>query len=115
MTLKEKILAARDHKTAPVKVPEWNVELTIRSFSAEERDAWEQQVQAAAKTGIPVENFRAKLAAKIVIDKDGARVFSDDDVEALGKKSGAALDRIFGAFLKLNALSKKEVDELQKN
>ena len=54
-----------------------------------------QQHQAASKAGKPLVNFRAKLAALIVVDESGSRVFSDEDAAALGQKNAKALDRIF--------------------
>ena len=42
-------------------------------------------------------------------------MFSEKDITALGKKSAAALDRIYEASQKLNRLTDGDVDELAKN
>ena len=115
MGLREELLGIADAKITTVHVPEWNRAVLIRAMTGAERDAWEQSVQQAARNGKQIANFRAKLAALVVCDEQGNRVFSDADAEALGKKNGAALDRIFNAWLEQNALSKKEVEELEKN
>lgn len=115
MGLKEDILGHDDRATATFEVPEWKRSVTIRAFTGEERDEWEGRVQVANKAGKPLKNFRASLAAMIVVDEKGDRAFADADAAALGKKSGKALDRIFDAFLKLNKMAKDEVEELEKN
>ena len=42
-------------------------------------------------------------------------MFTDRDVERLGKKSALALDRIYEVAQRLNGIGKKEIDELTKN
>jgi hypothetical protein len=60
-------------------------------------------------------NIRAKLVALTVVDEDGNRIFSDEDAEALGKKSAAALDRIFAVAQRLSGLRPEDVEELAGN
>ena len=59
--------------------------------------------------------MRARLVGLTVIDEGGQRLFTDDEVDLLGAKSGAALDRIFAIAQKLNGLSGADVEELTKN
>lgn len=116
MTLADEILAMQDRKTVTVVIPEWaNKTITIRAFCGKERDAWEQLLVAAQRDKKPVVNLRAQLAAIVVVDETGKLAFSPDQVEALGAKSGKALDRIFDAFMKLNALSEEEIKDYEKN
>ena len=42
-------------------------------------------------------------------------MFTEKDVVKLGKKSSAALDRIFSAAQKLNRISDDDVEDLAKN
>jgi hypothetical protein len=109
------ILKIEDRATVKVSIPEWNTTLTIRAFSGAERDSWEYELQQAQKAGKKVDNFRAKLAALIVVNDDGSKMFSNEQIEALGSKSAKALDRIFDAFIKLNKLSNDEVNDYEKN
>ncbi len=60
-------------------------------------------------------NFRARLTALTVCDENGATLFSESDVSALGAKSCAALDRIFEASAKLNRLMKEDYEALGKD
>ena len=50
-----------------------------------------------------------------MVDEAGERLFSNDDVVALGKKNASALDKVFAIAQKLNGLSAADVEELEKN
>ncbi len=104
------ILNAEDLKKDRVEVPEWGGHVYVRTLSADERDQWEIEQQDN-----PKESIRARLAAYTVCDEVGNPIFSAADIEALGAKSGAALGRIWDASLKLNKVSKEDVEELEKN
>ena len=56
--------------------------------------------------------MRAKLVAASVRKADDSRVFTDGQVEALGKKNAAALQRVFRVSQRLSGLAEDEVDEL---
>jgi hypothetical protein len=112
---RDAILGAEDRKTEDVPVPEWGGEVRVRSLSGAERDAYEAhivQVKADGSRTLNVKNVRAKLVSLSVVDEDGGRLFSDDDAEALGEKSAAALDRVFDAARRLSGLSEDDIEEL---
>ncbi len=69
-----------------------------------------------AKTGggINLHNIRAKLAIATIVDEDNKPVFDEADIEKLGNKSCAALDRVFAAAQRLNLISDTEVEILAK-
>jgi hypothetical protein len=119
MTLltKSAILAADDLKTEDVDVPEWGGTVRVRAFSGRERDAFEASlVRGDGKDRkVDLTNMRARLVALTVVDESGQKVFTQDDVDLLGAKSGAALDRVFCVAQKLNGLSGADVEELTKN
>jgi|SRR6185312_79210 len=105
---KEDILKAEDRGTEEVDVPEWGGTVLVRGLSGRERDEFE--VSMAERQGTEfVPNFantRAKLIARCVVDDDGKRVFDIyTDVEALGEKSGAAIDRVYSVAARLSGLS----------
>jgi len=60
-------------------------------------------------------NLRARLVALSVVDDKGTRIFTDDDVKALGKKSAKALDRVFSVAQRLNGIGESDVEELAGN
>ena len=114
---KSDILCANDLKTEDVDVPEWGGAVRVRSFTGRARDAFEaSMVRGEGKDRkVDLTNMRARLVSLTVIDEAGQRLFSDDEVELLGAKSGAALDRVFAVAQKLNGLSGADVEELTKN
>ena len=119
MTLLSKtaILAAQDLQTEDVEVPEWGGAVRVRSFTGRERDAFEASMVRGEGRDRKVDltNMRARLVGLTVIDETGQRLFTDEEVDLLGAKSGAALDRVFAVAQKLNGLSGADVEELSKN
>jgi hypothetical protein len=80
------------------------------------RDAWEQSlVSGASKGKVDITNVRARLVAYTAVDDDGARLFTDADAEALGRKSGAALERCAKVAQRLNALTGESLEEARGN
>ena len=113
---REQILNADDIKTEIIEVPEWGGSVTIKMMTGKERDAFEASIMGAKGKNITLENIRAKLVAKTVIDPETKELmFSLGDIETLGTKSAAALDRIFSASQKLSKITESDVDELTKN
>lgn len=114
---RDDILMAQDLPTERVAVPEWGGEVIVRGLTAAERDAFEQSIveTRGKNTRMNLKNIRAKLVAMTVVDEQGDRIFSDEDAELLGKKSAAALDRIFAVAQRLSGLRPEDVDELAGN
>ncbi len=119
MTLsKQQILDAADTKTERVHVPEWATdgddEVLIQTMTGYARDAFESSI-TGKNGGVNTTNIRAKLVAACLVDDDGELMFAEKDVAKLGKKSAAALERVFAAAQKLNRISDGDVEELAKN
>lgn len=119
---RESILAADDIKLKLVLLPEWKCKLFVRTLSGLERDQWEaklasmrKEYEEKTKQKFRRENVRAHFCAMTACNEKGERLFSFDDIEALGHKSGAALDRLFDAAAELNRLRNEDVEELLKN
>lgn len=96
-------------KLVRVDVPEWGEYVNVRVITADERD----HLEVRAKSGRI--GLRAFFAAMCVCDDDGKDLFDNTDIEWLGKKSAAALDRILEAGQRLNGLTDDAVKELEKN
>jgi len=114
---KTAILAAQDLQTEDVEVPDWGGAVRVRSFTGRERDAFEASMVRGdgRDRKVDLTNMRARLVGLTVIDEAGQRLFTDEEVDLLGAKSGAALDRVFAVAQKLNGLSGADVEELSKN
>ena len=108
---RDAILAAEDTRTQEVEVPEWGGSVLVRGMTGRERDEFESSmlIQAAGQTARDLRNTRAKLVAKCAVDDDGARLFTDGDVTALGEKSAAALVRVFEVAARLSGLDEEDV------
>lgn len=115
---RDSILNADDIKTIEVDVPEWGGSVVVKMMTGKERDDFEASIVNMKSGGkeVSTANIRAKLVQKTVIDPETkVLMFSVGDIDALGKKSAAALDRIFAASQKLSKISETDVEELAKN
>lgn len=110
---RDAILKADDLKKEVVKVPEWGGEVIISTMTGYARDAWEQHL-VQSKDGALI-NVRARLVVATAVDEKGNRLFTEDDVIALGEKSVAALERCVKVAQRLNRLTESELDDLKKN
>jgi len=117
MLNKKSILQCDDLPKELVSVPEWDGDVFVRTLSGTERDMFEQSMMEGKGKNreINLKNIRARLAVLTICTEDGTRLFEAKDVDALGKKSAAALDRIFSVSQKLNGLSGDDVEELAGN
>lgn len=114
-----------DLPTRYVSVPEWAAALglpegqelfvLIRTLTGFERDSYESSLtqQRGKDRIVNLQNARAKLVALCMVDEQsGERLFNDREVGLLGKRSAAALDRLFDACRELSGLTPEAVEEL---
>lgn len=118
--LKEELLGLEDREIVEVEVKQWGGrKIRIASMTAADRDQFElqnyEEVETAKKENRRSRNVRARMLVMCIVDEKGERVFSEADIEALGKKSAVALDRLYGVAQRLNGYSLKDVKELEKN
>jgi len=115
---RDAILSCDDIKTENVEVPEWGGTVVVKMMSGAERDAFEASFVSYrdGKRSYSVDNVRAKLVQKTIIDPDTKEpMFTVGDIEALGRKSAAALDRVFTVAQRLSKITSSDVEELAKN
>jgi hypothetical protein len=101
----------------PVEVPEWGGTINVRGISGEERDAYESSMLKGQgrKQKVVTDNVRAKLVALASCDEEGKPIFTPKDAEWLGKKSAAALHRVYSVAARLARITDEDVEELVKN
>lgn len=111
---REQILQAKDLVTEAVEVPEWGGSVLVKSLTGAERDQYESAIveQKGRDTKLNMRNARARLVALSVVDEEGKRLFSPNDVSLLGAKSAAALQRVFNVSMRLSGISAEDVREL---
>ena len=117
MGLRDDILQIDDLPIEPVEVPEWGMTLYVRSMNGSERDQYEVELMDTKDLPLKekLKNMRAKLVVLTTVDENGQRVFNDDDVVAVGKKSAKALNRLVDVSQKLNAITDAEVADIVEN
>lgn len=120
---RDEIFAADDVQTEEVAVPEWggpanpHATVLVRGMSGTERDAFETSLITGKGKDqtVSLKDIRAKLCARTICGPDKVRLFSDSDIEALGKKSAKALDRVFGVAQRLSGITDEDIADLEKN
>lgn len=108
------ILGANDIAHEIVEVPEWKGAVMVYGLTGDERDEFEGSL--SEKRGKSYElvlaHIRAKLCSLAIRDEHGKRLFTDTQVEALGRKSASALQRVFSVAQRLSGMTDEDVDEL---
>lgn len=115
---RDEILAADDIAEELVTVAQWKGgAVLIRGLTGAERDDFEASCikGKGRKAEVTIQNLRAKLVALSAVDATGARLFTEQDVVALGKKSGAALARLYEVAARLSGISDDDLEELKGN
>lgn len=114
-------MKAAARKPEIVNVPEWGGDVLIRVMSGAERDAYEAEIvgnRAGKDRRINLQNMRAKLVARCIVNEDGTPMFNwrdPADVGTLGDLDARGLDTVFKACQRINGLSDDDVDELAGN
>ena len=104
---KASILSAHDTPIEKVNVPEWGGHVYVKVLSGAERDRFDQSVLDRHGKPTNLQGARARLAAITLCDKDGRRLFSDQEINQLADKSAAAIERVCEAAMKLNRMGEQ--------
>lgn len=113
---REQILAADDRKVEIVDTPEWGGKVGVIGLTGTERDALSASLVDNNKINMRrAINLQTRLPALCMVDANGQRLFEESDVALLGKKSAAALKRVFDVAQRLSGLAAEDVEEMIKN
>jgi len=114
---RDQILNAQDLDSEDVAVPEWGGTVRVRALSGAERDNFEASIteRKGRKTRMNLANLRARLVQLCVVDQKGKSLFRRTDIDALGKKSAAALDRVFDVCRRLSGMTEEDIEEMTEN
>ena len=114
MGLRDEILANRRLPVSPpIEIPGFSgisEPLHFRTLTAAEQDRLDD---TAVKIGIP--GMRALFAALVLGDKDGRRVFDDNDLPALDAMQGTAMTWIFDHGRKYNDIDTTGIERAEGN
>lgn len=118
----QQILESAGVETKLVDVSKWipDGEIRIRVMSGEQHDAYEKSLLKITVKGNKVtqepdiSNRTAKLLARCICDAEGRSLFSEKQIDELGKKNGPMLRHLAKEATELNGLD-KSVEDLAKN
>ena len=113
----DQILSANDIAIELLPVPEWGGEVYVKTISAAERGLIEARSIEMGRDGQPksikLENLTALIAFLSICDETGKRIFTDiKDIERLGKKSAAALDRVAEKAQQMARISPADIEKM---
>ena len=117
MTLSREEILATSIPVETVDVPEWGGKVILRGLTSVERDDYEQGMVETSPNGSvkakrQLHNVRASLVVRCIVDEQGERVFADDDLEALGGKNAAVVDRLWDVCRRLCGMSTEDEKKL---
>lgn len=111
----EEIFEVDDVKVEVVAVPQWGgKKVRLKMMTAAERDAFEAStVETKRGRQKPnLDNLRARLVARCLVNSAGERIFQSGDVVRLGRKSAQAIDFLFQKCQDLNGFTEKDIEDL---
>lgn len=108
----EQILAASDIETQAVDVPEWGGKVHVRGLTAAQRDRYDRELVSIDRKGNTaigrLENIRALLVVRCLVDENGERLFKDSAAAELGAKSSVVIGRLWDIATRLSGMTGDE-------
>jgi len=126
---RDEILQFDDFEYTYEPVPEWTprgqaepVLARIRSLSADEASAYQKSISKVKRnpqtgqveTELDLSEMKVRLVALSLCDAQGKRLFTDDELRLLGRKSERAIHRLFEACTKFSRVGPEGVEEAVK-
>jgi hypothetical protein len=106
------ILAARDLPFEVVEVKEWGGAVHVSTMSGAERERFLDSIKGSEQT--PTE-FASRMLSAVVVGEDGERLFTVEDMAALGEKNPEVVGRVLEVAMRINGYGPKAVEEAAKN
>ena len=111
---RDAILALKGGRYEDVKVRGLGGTVRVAAVSAGARDAFELAIQDLPEKERR-KDFRARLLVMCCTDDDGKPLFTYDDIPSLSALEAAAVDPVVEVAMRLNGLSERDREELEKN
>lgn len=110
LTNPDEILNADDFRYTEVSVPEWGGKVRIKSMTAAQRDILSKAIKTKG------ESEAAELALVMcIVDEEGNRIFKQEHIAGLKKKSVAPIARIMEAIAALSGGKSEDIDKNEEN
>jgi hypothetical protein len=114
----DEILGMDDIPTEEVVVPEWQGRMVlVCGMTAAGKNSYEASLVEIKGTTrkVRMENATAKLLVRTLVNRQRQPLFTESQIEKLGTKSAAALERLAQVALRLSSMRVQDVEELVKN
>jgi len=105
LNVRELLLKPLETPTEVVQLPELGdgVSVTVKGMNAKEKGAYDMQFVKKGEHDVARQRqMRERMLVACCIDDNGNRLFTADDVAALGLQSVFLIDRIFAACKRVN-------------
>ena len=105
--LRDRIFAADDSESEIVHVPQWDVDIEVRSMNGKSRANFMESFTDDSGN-VSWEKLYPSLVIATSFDPEtGERIFEPGDEEAINTKSAAALELVASAAMRLSGLSER--------
>lgn len=115
---KDDIFGMDDIPVEEVVVPEWkHRKVLVCGLTAAGKNAYQAslvEIKGSSRK-VRMENATAKLLVLTIVDRQRQRLFTETDIERLGGKSAAALERLARVANRLSGMDEAENAEIVKN
>jgi len=91
-------------KTTEVDVEQWGGSLLVKKLSVAERDELAEYYSDQSTA----QNAALQTIVRAVVNEDGSRMFSDDDLNLLASQDAEAITALYTGILEFNGIVKKE-------
>lgn len=115
---KDEIFGMDDIPMEEVVVPEWKGrKVLVCGLTAAAKNAYQASLVEIKGTSrkVRMENATAKLLVRAIVNRQRQPIFTETDIEKLGGKSAAALERLAQVANRLSGMDEAENAELLKN
>jgi hypothetical protein len=112
---REEILEVQDLPFEDVVVPEWGEDMVrVAGMNALEATRYSLRMEKLNENE-QTETIMPELLSRTLVNDQFERIFSEKDIEALGKKSAVVVKRLFEIALRLSGISEAAIEEQAKN
>jgi len=115
MDLKEKIKAADDISRQRIEVPEWGVELEVRSITGANRAKLLQETTDDEGKVIFGKLYPKLLIYSLYDPKTNELIFSEKDESWLMEKNGTPIEKLVNLAMGFSGLSEGSIAKAEKN
>lgn len=115
---REQFLQASDLKTETVEVPELGGEVIVSELSGADRNEWSELINpndSENPEDLDAMYSTAALIAYSVVNENGERMFTNEDIPTLCKKSFAVLTKVGAVALRVNGIGNEALEKFEKN